>query len=72
MGFGVNITPVKVTKKRAFRGTDFRNGYSSVNSKWYKNSWKEFNHRKILRKSIIAQIIMMLVLINMASNVKHC
>ena len=30
-------------KKGAFGGTYFRDIYSSVTNKWYKNSWKEFN-----------------------------
>ena len=46
MDFGANITPIEVIKKGAFRGTYFRIIYSSVNDKWYKNSWKEFNMLK--------------------------
>ena len=46
MGFGANITPVEVIKKEAFGGTYFRDIYFSVNNKWYKNSWKEFNELK--------------------------
>ena len=30
-------------KEGAFGGTYFRDIYSGVNSKWYKNSWKEFD-----------------------------
>ena len=44
--FGSNITPVKVIKKGAFGGTYFRDIYSSVNNKWYKSSWKEFDELK--------------------------
>ena len=40
--FGANKTPVEVIKKGAFGGTYFRDIYSSINGKWYKNSWKEF------------------------------
>ena len=29
-------------KNRAFGGTYFRDIYTGVNGKWYKNSWKEF------------------------------
>ena len=43
MDFGTNKTPVEIIKERAFGGTYFRNIYSSVNDKWYKNSWKEFD-----------------------------
>ena len=39
-GFHPNITPVDVIKKSAFGGTYFRDIYSNVNNKWYKNSWK--------------------------------
>ena len=41
MDFRRNITPIEVIKKGAFGGTYFRDIYSSVTSKWYKNSWKE-------------------------------
>ena len=29
-----------------FGGVYFRNVYSNINTKWYKNSWKEFIHLK--------------------------
>ena len=40
MKFNPNITPVDIIKKRAFGETYFRDSYSRVNNKWYKNSWK--------------------------------
>ena len=43
MDFGTNKTPVEITKEGALGGTYFRYLYSSVNHKWYKNSWKEFD-----------------------------
>ena len=43
MDYRPNITPFEVIKKGAFGGTYFRDIYSSVTDKWYKNSWKEFN-----------------------------
>ena len=43
MDFGANITPVEVIKKGAFGGTYFGDIYSSINDKWYKDSWKEFD-----------------------------
>ena len=46
MDFRPNITPVDVIKKGAFGGTYFRDIYSNVNDKWYKNSWKEFDMLK--------------------------
>ena len=46
MDFGANITPTEVIEKGAFGETSFRNIYSSVNNKWFKNSWKEFDELK--------------------------
>ena len=42
MSFSPNKTPIKITKEGAFGGTYFRDIYSGINEKWYKNSWKEF------------------------------
>ena len=44
--FGANKTPVEVIRKGAFGGTYFRDNYSGINGKWYKNSWKGFDHLK--------------------------
>ena len=46
MDCGLNKTPVEVIREGAFGGTHFRNIYSSVNGKWYKKSWKEFDQLK--------------------------
>ena len=46
MNFGPNKTLIEVIKEGAFGGTYFRNIYSGINKKWYKNSWKEFVHLK--------------------------
>ena len=43
MDFGANKTPVEIIKEGAFGGTSFRDIYSGVNDKWYRESWKEFN-----------------------------
>ena len=43
MNFAPNKTPIKIIKEGAFGGTYFRDIYFNVNSKWYRNSWKEFN-----------------------------
>ena len=43
MDFGANIRPLEVIKKGAFRATYFRNIYSGINDKWYRNSWKEID-----------------------------
>ena len=58
MEFNTNKTPLSI-KEGAFGETYFRDIYSGVNRKQYKNSWKEFNELKILIKNII-QIIVML------------
>ena len=42
MGFSPNKTPIQIIKEVAFVGTCFRDVYSNINKKWYKNSWKEF------------------------------
>ena len=46
MDFRPNITHAEVIKDGAFGRTYFRGIYFSVNSKWYKNSWKTFNELK--------------------------
>ena len=46
MDFGANKTPVEIIKEGAFGGTYFRDIYSSVNNKWYRKSWKEFDELK--------------------------
>ena len=65
------MTPIEVIRESTFRGTYFRGIYSAVNRKWYKKSWKEFDHLKNIDQSIITQFIMMLVLINMVLSVEH-
>ena len=50
MEFHPNISPVDVIKKGAFGGTYFRDIYSEVNNKWYKNSWKELEELKDIDK----------------------
>ena len=46
MEFNTNKTPVESIKEGAFGGTYFRDIYSGVNRKCYKNLWKEFNEPK--------------------------
>ena len=46
MYFDANKTPVEVIKEGAFGGAYFRDIYSSVTGKWYKKSWREFDHLK--------------------------
>ena len=46
MDFCANKTPIEVLKEGAFGGAYFRDIYSSVNEKWYRKSWKEFDQLK--------------------------
>ena len=48
MDFSQNKTPIEIIKEGAFGGTYFRDVYANINKKWYKNSWKEFVHLKII------------------------
>ena len=50
MNFSPNKTPVEIIKEDAVSGTYFRDIYSNINEKWYKNSWKEFIHLKNIDK----------------------
>ena len=66
---GTNKT-LAIDKKGEFEGTYFRHIYQSINGQWYRISWKEFDELKTIDQNIVAQIIIMLVLINMVLNVK--
>ena len=46
MDFSPNKTPIQIIKEGAFGGTYFRDIYSNINKKWYRNSRKEFVHLK--------------------------
>ena len=59
MDFSPNKTPVEVVREGFFGGTYFRDIYSGINGKWYKNSQKEFVQLKILMLNFMHQIIMM-------------
>ena len=43
MDFDANKTCIEVIREGAFGGTYFRDIYSSVNGKWYRKRWKEFD-----------------------------
>ena len=58
MDFGVNITPAEVIKKAPFGGTYLGNIYSSVNDKWYKNSWKEFDVLKNIDQKYYSKVLL--------------
>ena len=60
MDFNPNKTPIKIIKEGAFGGTYFRDIYSGIIEKWYKNSWKEFvNLKTISMQNYMHQSIMM-------------
>ena len=42
MNFSPNKTLIEIIKEGAFGGTYFRDIYSAINKKWYKNTWKGF------------------------------
>ena len=46
MDFNPNETPVEVIREGVFGSTYFRDIYSGINGKWYKNLWKEFDQLK--------------------------
>ena len=46
MDFGANKMPIEVIKEVAFGDTYFRDIYFSVNGKWCRKSWKEFDQLK--------------------------
>ena len=46
--------PIEIIKEGAFEGTYFREIYSGINKKWYKNSWKEFDQLKIFDEKFYA------------------
>ena len=48
MDFSPNKIPIQIVKEEAFWGTYFRDVYSNINKNWYRNSWKEFIHLKII------------------------
>ena len=50
MEFRPNASPIEVIKKGAFGGTYFRDIFSCVNDRWYKDSWKEFKGLKGIDK----------------------
>ena len=50
MDFGTYKTSVEIIKEGVFGGTYFIDIYSSVNDKFYKDSWKEFQELKDIDK----------------------
>ena len=54
MNFSSNKTPIEIIKEAAFGGTYFRDIYSGINEKRYKNWWKEFVHLKNIEANFYA------------------
>ena len=52
--FEVNKSSIDVISEGAFGGTYFRDIYSGVNGKWYRNSWKEFKFSNDIDKKLHA------------------
>ena len=50
MDFRPNKIPVEIIKEGAFGSTYFRDIYSNVNDKFYKDSWQEFSQLKNIDK----------------------
>ena len=48
MNLSPNKTAIEIIREGAFGGAYFRDIYSGINEKWYKNSWKEFVQLKIV------------------------
>ena len=46
LGFQQNKTPIEVIREGAFGGIYFKEIYSGINGKWYKNSWKKIDQLK--------------------------
>ena len=46
MNFSLNKTSFEIIDEVPFGGTYFRDIYSNINEKWYKNSCKKFIHLK--------------------------
>ena len=57
MNFSPNKTPIEAIIEVAFGGTYFRDIYSGINEKWYKNSWKEFAQLKNIDAKFFASLL---------------
>ena len=54
MNFSSNKTPIEIIKERPFGGAYFRDIYSGIKKKWYKNSWKELVQLKNINAKFYA------------------
>ena len=59
MNFSPNKIPIEIIKEGAFGDIHFRDIYSGINEKLYKNSWKELVHLKNIMLNFMHQVIMM-------------
>ena len=59
MNFSPNKIPIEIIKEGAFGDIYFRDIYSGINEKLYKNSWKELVHLKNIMLNFMHQVIMM-------------
>ena len=71
MDFGANKTPIEVIKEGALEVLILEAFILVLMGSCTKSHGKSWIGWKILIRSIIAQVIMMLVLINVVLNVKH-
>ena len=72
MDFGANKTPVEIIKEGVFGGTYLRDIYSNFNRKWYKKSWKEFNHLKNIDQKYYCSDYYNVSVNKYGVNAKHC
>ena len=71
MNCGPSVSPVEIIKRGAFGGTYFRNIYSGVNGKFYKNSWKEFKELESIDKKFYTSDFYDLSVNKYGVNVEH-
>ena len=57
MNFSPTKTSIEIIKEGALGGTYFRDIYSGINEKWYKNSWKEFAQLKNIDAKFFASLL---------------
>ena len=57
MNFNPNKTPSEIINEGVFGGTYFRDIYSGVTGKLYRNSWKEFHFLKDVDKVVCKYLL---------------
>ena len=71
MNFTPNKTPVEIISEASFGGTYFRDIYSGVNGKWYRNSWKEIDFLKDIDPKLYSSNYYDVRLINIGYDAVH-